>query len=308
ANMRFRQAQVNSCEEAFDLYSDTYIQQERWAVLNAQLKDAKKALNLARKLYRDKLIDKVDLITSENDFLETKVQANQAQQLLVNNKRQMMAFFKKENITNMTLRSPNSFLGSLPQKQGRTFSELIANERLKSQEFAVDQARSDRWTDVQLGLEAGQRKGRFGFSGVLTNFTEDYLYATLSVSFDVINRTEDGALKSAIDQRNSLTVQQQITKKTQDSVVDNLFESNTLLKTLVDTSEKQVKMLNEKAEIAFLQMKRGRLDFQNYLIHRNAYSTHQINTLNLKKDLWMNHFSLKKEYTQENGSFCKGES
>jgi outer membrane protein TolC len=309
AMMDYRQSEVNSCQDAFTLYADTYIQQEKWAVLAEQMRDARKAQKLTKRLYRDRLIHKVDFLASESDFLQTKTQMDQAQQLLLNNKRQMMAYFSNNDISQINLSDPSHFLGALPTPQNTlTFTEKMAQEKLKSQEFEVDRAKSDRWTDVQLGLEAGQRKGRLSFSNTLTPFNEDYLYASLNVSFDIINNTENSALKSAIDVKNSLTIQNKIIGKTQRSLVNNLLENNDLLKQLVSTSERQVKILNQKANIAFQQMKRGKMDFQNYLIHRNAYRSQQINSLNLKKDLWLNHFSLKREFTNEQDSFCKGES
>lgn len=305
ALMEYRQAEVNSCEDAFNLYADTYVQQEKWNVLSQQMKDALKAQRIAKQLYQDRLIHKVDLLSSESDYLSTKVQVDQAEQLLLNNKRQMSAYYPEETPSQMQLINPSNFLGSIPaNNSGPTYNEKIVSEKLKSQEFEVDRARSDRWTDVQLGLEAGQRKGRLSSSGTLTPFTEDYLYASLNISFDIINKTETGALKNAIDIKNSLAIQNNILSKTQESLVKNLRETHRLLNQQVKTSEAQVKMLNEKANIAFQQMKRGKMDFQNYLIHRNAYRNQQINFLNLKKDLWLNHFSLKKAFINEKSHFC----
>ena len=49
AKLNYRQSKVQSCEEAFNLYSDTFIQQEITQLLQSQLKDARKAQKISRR-------------------------------------------------------------------------------------------------------------------------------------------------------------------------------------------------------------------------------------------------------------------
>jgi outer membrane protein TolC len=306
AELEFRQALVDTCEQAFTLYTDAYIQQEITALLQVQLQDAQQALNISRKLFRDKLINKVDQLTSENDFIDTQLQAQQAQQQLVNLKRQIQAFLDQGYTPNFSLIDPSSFLKqSIAADQSLTLSEALIKKRLESQEFAVERARSDRWTDVALQVEAGENIGRQFFTNNPVDFQEQYLRANITFGFDLINNTEDDNLRNAVFQKNNIIKEQMTIEKTQKMRVQNLQEMNDLLASQVKSSEKQVSLLREKMKIAFGQMKRARLDFQNYLLHRNAYLNQQTNYLNLKKDLWLNQFSLKKEYAHSTPALCE---
>lgn len=306
AQMEYRQSSVNSCEEAFNLYTDTYIQQKIVDLLKTQLKDARKARSVARQNFNDRLINKIDKLSSESDFIRVELQTEQAALLLENNKRQILAFAPHSESFQFQLNDPSKYLSSLSDnKKQQTLNELIADSRLTSQEFDVERSRSDRWTDVQLGLELGERVGR-RFSGTgFDKFNEDYLTATVTFGFDLINKTEDADLKNAIQQKNALEVQKATTRKTQKSIVDNLYASNTLLKQQVKNSEIQVKLLKEKMDIAFIQMKRAKLDFENYLLHRNAFIQQKINFLNLKKDLMLNQFAIQKEFAHIHPQFCE---
>lgn len=307
AQMQLRQSQVESCGEAFELYTETYIQQEIVKHLQAQMKDARQALKIARQLHKTRLINEIDMLSSESDFLNTQLQTQQAEQRLENNRRQIQAYLQQKLPTDFKLKDPRVFLSryrGVPEDQP-TLTELIASSRLKGQEWDVERSRTDRWADVQLGVEAGETEGRFGFSGPLLAFNDSFLKATLTVGLDIINRTEDSDLKNAIRLQNSLAKQKQITHKTQKSAVENLSALNKLLRLQVISSEKQVALLEKKAKAAFDQMKRARLDFENYLLHRNAYLDRKVNDLNLKKDYWLNQFNLQKEYAHQAPEFCE---
>ena len=81
-----------------------------------------------------------------------------------------------------------------------------------------------------------------------------------------------------------------------------------LLRDQLDTTKTQVKLLKEKMDLAFLQMKRAKLDFPTYLLHRNAYLDRQRNFLQLKKDLWLNLFTLHKDFAQLNADVVRNPS
>jgi outer membrane protein TolC len=307
AQLQLRQARVESCNEAFELYTETYIQQEIAQLMQTQLKDAEEALSIARRLHRDRLVNEIDKLSSESDFLNTQLQTQQALQRLENNRRQIQAFIDHPIPADFKLTDPRVFLTRLrgvPENRP-TLNELLIQHRLESQEFEVERARTDRWADVRLGLEAGETVGRFGFTGTLLDFNDVFLRATLTVGLDLINRTEDAELKNAIQIKNNFAKQKLVTEKTQKSLVENLKALNRLLQAQVVTSEKQVQLLKEKAKVAFEQMGRARLDFENYLLHRNAYLDRKINDLNLKKDYWLNQFSLQREYAHESPEFCE---
>jgi len=307
AQMQLRQSFVESCGEAFKLYTETYIQQEIVKHLQAQMKDAQQALQIARQLHKNRLINDIDKLSSESDFLNTQLQTQQAELRLENNRRQIQAYLDSSLPPKFKLSDPRVFLTryrGVPKDQP-TLAELIATSRLKGQEFDVERSRTDRWTDVQLGLEAGRTEGRFGFSGPLLEYNDAFLRATVTVGLDIINKTEDSDLKNSIRLQNSLAKQKQITHKTQQSTVESLSALNKLLHLQVNSSEKQVSILERKAKAAFDQMKRARLDFENYLLHRNAYLERKVNDLNLKKDYWLNQFNLQKEFAHQTPEFCE---
>jgi outer membrane protein TolC len=306
AELQYRQAIVNSCEEAFQLYTETFIQQEVVALLEKQLKDAQKALKISRQLFRDRLINKVDQLTSESDFIDTRLQVEQAQQQLINRKRQIQAFFNHAPVGDFVLQDPSTFLkASLVSSQGPTLTEVILQRRVASQDLAVEKARSDRWTDLQLGLEAGETFGRLAFNGPLVNYNEQFLRANLSVGFDLVNNTENANLKNAIYQKNSLEKEKSTLARTQRTKIDGLTAMNDLLHQQLKSSQKQAALLKEKMQIAFNQMKRARLDFQNYLLHRNAYLSQKRNNLDLQKDLWLNQLALQKEFAHQAPELCE---
>ncbi len=305
AELEYRQSIVNSCEDAFSLYADAYIQQEIADLLQAQLKDAQKAVNVSRKLFKDRLINKVDQLTSENDFIDTRLQVEQAQQKLLNTKRQIQAFIESQNSLDFILQDPSDFLPEKPELTSSTLPEEIIALRLKSQNFNVEKARSDRWTELQFGVEVGENFGRLALNGPLVNYNEQFLRANLTVGFDLLNNTEDAQLKNAVFQKNSLEKERHTLNKTQKNKIESLIAMNTLLSQQVTSSAKQVQLLEEKMRIAFNQMKRAKLDFQNYLLHRNAYLNQQRTFLNLKKDLWLNRFALQKEYAHQSPQLCE---
>ena len=309
AELEFRQSLVNSCESAFNLYADAFIQQEIVDLLKSQYVGAKKAVAISRRLFKDRLINRIDKLSSESDFIDTQLQVQQAEQQLANNKRRIQAFLGQPMPANFQLFDPSSFVQqnkSLPNSE--TLSEIIIKKRVKSQEMDVDRARSDRWTDVELGLEVGERFGRLSFSGPLINYNEEFLKASVTVGLDIINNTENADLKNAIYVRNSLERENDILTRTQRSKIDSLTAMDSLLEEQVKSSESQVKMLKEKMDIAFTQMKRAKLDFQNYLLHRNAFLNQKRNYLNLKKDLWLNKFSLQKEFAHSLPQLCEVKS
>lgn len=307
AELEYRQSLVSSCEKAFSMYTDAFIQQEILQLLKVQQVGAKKALNISRRLYRDRLINRVDKLTSENDYIDLQLKVQQAEQKLMNAKRQIDAFLKEPLSLNFYLLDPSDFLKvANVDISNKTLSELIISRRLESQGYALEKARSDRWTDLQLTVEAGQNFGRLAaIAGNLEQFEEQYLTANLSAGFDLINNTENGNLKNALAQNNSLVKEQTTLAKTQKTKINSLVAMNDLLKGQLQSSAKQVELLEEKMKIAFSQMQTAKLDFQNYLLHRNAYLNQQQQFLNLKKDYWLNQFSLQKEFAHNNPRLCK---
>ena len=309
AELVYRQSLVQTCETAFNIYSDAFIQQEIVELLHKQYKDAQKALKVSRKLYKDKLINKIDKLNSESDFINVQLQYEQAQQRLLNTKLQIQAFLKDRPALNFQLFDPSGFL-NLPKVDvtNKTLSQVIIEKRVKSQEFGVEQARADRWTDVQVGVEVGERFGRLNVGGPLLNYEEEYLTANISFGFDLINNTEDATLRNAITVKNNLVIQNQVTEKTQQNLLTSLTSMDALLKEQVKSSEQQVKLLKEKMDIAFTQMQKARIDFQTYLLHRNAYLNQKQNYLRLKQDLWKNQFSLQKEFAHTSPLLCEVKS
>ena len=306
AELEYRQSMVNTCENAFTLYAETYIQQEITELLISQLKDAKRALRVSKDLYRDRLINKIDKLTSENDFIDTELQVEQAKQKLLNSKLQIQAFLEDQQSLEYRLKDPSYYvLNKEMNLDNETISEIILQKRVNSQELDVDRARWDRRTDVKLGFEVGERFGRLAFNGPLLNYNEEYLRASVEFGFDLINNTEDADLKNAIDQKNSLSKETQVLAKTQRSKVAGLVALNDLLKSQVAASQNQVKILEEKMDIAFKRMERAQMDFQNYLLHRNAYLNQKRNYLQLKKDLWLNQFAIQKEFAHNMPKLCE---
>ncbi len=306
AELEYRQSLVNTCENAFKLYSETYIQQEITDLLMSQLKDAKKALRVSRQLFNDRLINKIDKLTSENDYIDTELQVKEAEQKLLNSKLQIQAFLQSNQGLDYSLKDPSRYVQNKEMNpQAETISEIILKKKTLSQEFDVDRARYDRRTDVQLGVEVGERFGRLSFNGPPLNYNEEYLRATIEFGFDVNNNTEDADLKNAIYQKNSLAKEIDVLNRTQKSKITGLVALNSLLKTQVKSSETQVKILNEKMKIAFGRMERAQMDFQNYLLHRNAYLNQKRNYLQLKKDLWLNQFAIQKEFAHTMTNLCK---
>ena len=306
AELEYKQALVGSCEEAFTLFVSTYIQQEITELLNSQLADAKKAQSISKKLFRDKLINKVDRLTSESDFLNTQQDADRSMQKLINGKRQIQAYLAIP-LYGTKLNNPSQALmiQTFDPSQ-ETLSEVLASQRVTSQEFDVARSRSDRRTDLQLSLQAGERFGRSRIQSTdLAEFKEEFLMASLSVGFDVINKTEDSDLKTAIQLKNSFEKQKAMTQLNQRSTIENLYANHRLLQEQIQSSQQQITLLEEKMKIAFRQMQRAKLDFQNYLLHRNAFFSQKINYLNLKKEFWLNQFAIQKEYAHQQMKLCE---
>lgn len=306
AGLVYRQSVVNSCQEAFELYVNTFTQQEIAKVYADLLEDAKFANANALKLYNNRLITTIDKLSAESDLINTQLQAEQAQQKLINNKRQITAFMDPSQNLDFLLQIPNGFLEeSTFDKNRKTLKQLIAEQKLASQEVDIERSRAARRTDVQLGVEMGQQVGRVGFNGPLIRYEEEYLMTSLKFGFDVINKTEDADLRNAIRQKNLLTVQQQTVNQTQSHLLESLYQNFDLLKQQQKASQLRVKLLDEKMKIAFEQTKKARLEFENYLLHRNAYLNQKINDLNLQKDLWLNFFAIQKEFAQDKPTFCE---
>ncbi|MCB0378445.1 MAG: TolC family protein [Bdellovibrionales bacterium] len=303
AQIEFTMQTTKTCQEAFSTYVDAYIYQQRLAILKKQLQDAEKALKSNRRLHRNRLIQKVDLLSSESDFLQSQIQTQKAEQLFKNAARGLEIFLGEHKVSQLL--DPSPHLGQLPSdKDVKTLTEKIAHLRYQSQDHEVDRVRSDRWSEIQLGLQLGQRKGRLSTGSALEPFEEKYLNASLNFSFDIINKTEDSALQSALQIRNQFEVIKERVKVSQDSVVKNLLENQNIFSQQVETSKKRIQLLDQKAKLAFEQMQKARLDFENYLLHRNAFRNEQLNFLSYQKDLWMNHFALQGELISEEKAFC----
>ena len=307
AEMEFRQANLLACEEAFSVYADAYIQQEMVAVLNKQLADAKKALDTSRRPHNSRLIHKVDLLSSESDYLNTKMNAARSKQLYENAKRQLAIYLQAP--VKKSLKAPKGFLGKAPKASGKdTLKQIIADKRVESQELEVSKVKSDNRPDVKLGIELGQREGRFSTGPSAAPFRDDYVNASLTFSLPLFNKTQNANLNLALETRNNLAVQKELVNRSQPTLISNLSFLQKLLSEQVKTSKKRIKLLNEKANIAFRQMKSGKMEFENYLLHRNAYRNEQVNYLQLQKDLWLNHFALKREFSSMDSPFCQGAS
>lgn len=310
AELEFLNSVATSCEEAFQLYTEAYIQQEITDLLRSQLMDAQKALTISRRLYKNKLINKIDKLTSESDFINTKQDADQATLKLINTKRQILAFLESKPSLDFLLNNPGQLLNSnITPRAQKTMNEILALHRLKSQEIDIQRSQSDRRTDVQLNLTVGERYGRTRITNTsFAEFKEDYLLASVNIGFDIIKKTEDADLRNAITQKNNLEKVKRVTETTQKMRLDNLYANHELLQQQVQSSEIQVKLLQEKMKIAFNQMRRAKLDFQNYLLHRNAFLNQKINSLNLQKELWFNQVAIQKEFAQRPMNACGGQS
>lgn len=301
--LRARQSLVNTCDQAFQLYTDTYRQQEELNLLTAQLKDARKALGISRDLFKSKLITSIDKLSSESDFINRELDYKRAQQQFEYNRMQMAAFTKQNDFQ---LVSPDQYLQRFQASLSEpTLNEVIVKNEIQSQDLQVDKLASDRRTDVKLGLEVGERVGRLALGGPLIGYNEQFLRANLNIGFDLINNTEDSALRSAIANRNNWEVSQKSLQTNQKVRVSNLQQLVELLEEQITNHKKQSTLLEKKMNLAFQRMKRAKIDFETYLLHRNSYLSQKQKLFQIQVDYWRNKFNLIKEYAHNQPQFCK---
>jgi|GEM_PF-2827198 len=309
AQLELRQAQVGVCEEAFNLYTDAYVQQQRWKILEAQLKDAGKALANSRRLFRQRLMNRVDLLSSESDYIQTKNDVDQALQVLKNGQQQIAIYIEGGMSADAHLESPANYLQTkaAPQDEDPLLIALAKN-RVASSEIGIERAKSQARNNLDLGVELGHREGRRIGDAGFNRFTEDYVAANMKFSIPTFNKSNPANINFALKTQRNAILSKILAERTQLTQIKNLQALVKLFNSQVTSSEKRLKLLKEKEDLAYNRMKSGRLEFENYLLHRDAFRTHQINHLLLLKDLWTNRFLVLKESASANTPFCMGQA
>lgn len=327
ADEAFRQSELEVCSEAFDLYVNAYTLQQRTNLLRSLFADSQNSYNKLKGQQRQGLIHEVDALSSKNDFLNLQSQLLSAEQELVNGKNQLAIYLPPSQMSALVIPTPEKQMPSMDQvlKEAQNSPVLgppsdpsavessptsenlrlrAAQRQQQTGELNVTLQKQSTLPELTLNLTMGAREGRFAPGGVPTGFQENYLAASVDWRWPLFQKGASASYRTALAQLKNAKIQQSVLKQNLKVELENLLATEELLKKQLQLSQDQLKDLQRKARLALKQMNSGRIEYETYLLHKNAVRTLQLETLNLQGREWRNRFNIQRFLASMTSSFC----
>jgi outer membrane protein TolC len=304
-------ALLNSCINAAELYLSAYLGQEKRKIRDDAFQDSKKALDIAKRGFNQRLLRKIDYLSARADFLQ--VQAQQIKAALEQEKSLSTLNIRIARWTTpqlVPLQQPDDFFNSINYPKVFIKDEVPAYKeslaKVESGRYDYYALKSENRTRVNLGLSAGRstRLGATPSSPTFTNTNNDFVQIYLKLELPVINKTQDGNIGASYYQwQKSENEAHLVEKDLRDQFIQLQIEQQRLSKELEFSKENQ-DIKKQQFEEAKRLLSAGKLDFVDYIRYRDIYLEEKENTLNIKSNLWQSRAKLA-QYGNDFGRYCR---
>lgn len=311
----FKQAEekalLASCINAAEVYLSAYLGQEKRRIRDDAFKDSKKALDIAKRGYDQRLLRKIDYLAARADFIQvqaSQIKASLDQEKSISTLNIRVARWEAPQL--VPLSEPDSFFNNINYPKEFVKDNVAAYKeslaKVESGKYNYYAIKSENRSRVNLGLGAG-RSTRVGATPSSPNFTDtdnDFVQIYLKLELPIINRTQDGNVSASYYQwQKSETEAHLVEKDLRDQFSQLHLEQQRLKKELELSTENQ-DIKKQQFEEAKRLLSAGKLDFVDYIRYRDSFLDEKENTLNIKSDLWQSRAKLA-QYDSNFVNYCR---
>lgn len=266
------------CTQAVNKYLDLYQKQEQVKLYKQIETDSKKSLNLIKRLYRQRLINKIDFLSAQTDFIETQKTVRDLELAYTSSQTEASKYISKPI---KKIKAPDKI--ELMENNNKNFD--IESSKLKKEASVLDAniAKNALLPSLKLGIETTR------FYQSVEHLHHDEF--TIALTMDIPLFRKDLKLES--EKQNAYLESQKalLNKKkiNSDSQVQILKSSLKRLKEKYDSQIQQIKLQKKKLIESRRLLRAGKMEYERYTqrrdelfrleAHQHELSSEKISTL-----------------------------
>ncbi len=246
------------CTQAVNTYLDLYQKQEQVKLYKQIETDSKKSLNLIKRLYRQRLINKIDFLSAQTDFIETQKTVRDLELAYTSTQTEASKYISSPI---KKVKAPDKM--ELLEESNKNFD--IEASKLKKEASILDAhiAKNALLPSLKLGIEATR------FYGSTGQLHDDEF--TIALTMDVPLFRKDLKLES--EKQNAYLESQKalLNKKkiNSDSQVQILKSSLKRLEEKYDSQIQQIKLQKKKLIESRRLLRAGKMEYERYTQRRD---------------------------------------
>lgn len=294
--------QLQSCQEGVNNYIQAYTQQERLSVHKELLALSRRALNVAEKAYKEKLLRRLDILAARADYSRSQSDKNKQESEL---ERAWLKLFSYKNSTSIdskefislviSITKPEAFmekLGTLKARLDNSFVFNSAVKRLEQSQAGVELAKEQAKPSLDFGLRVGKREGLVQSQAAVVDFEENYVQIFAEFEIPVINHQRSAEVGKALAEKRLQSLNQQRLSKELALKVNAAEVSLRELALHMQTTQERIRLFNLQVEEAFRMISTGRIEFSDYIRYRDQLAFERLHYLDLQNLYWQNQLQL----------------
>ena len=299
---RYKDLLYQQCQKAIERYLVAYHSKKKKKIQISLLENAKKLAKYQKKSFQRKEIRKIEYLSAKTDALSRKEAVIQAQKNYSVNQSKLLSQISKKNINSLT--NPMASLKkwtsgkkvtSISQKALKSHPQVRAKYwDLNASEANVSLVKEQSKSDIDLFIQTQHNQTPVN---QITQ-QETTIETGIQFAFPIMKDQYQYNIDQALEQKRQKTLSRK-------NILEKLqLEAQTITQTLESLDQKieniknQTKFLKEKMKLGFKALKRGRIDFQSYQIHRDQFLQKKLNLINLNQSYWnrwIQYLSLREE-------------
>lgn len=293
--LKLRLISHNQCLQAVNLYLEGATALAKDSVFQQKYETSKKAYDIARRAYRQRLIRRIDLISAEGDQINSEAQLKDqvATSAKVLHSMQVESGLSwKAEVLQLSLPSEDFNKITVADDGWKNSLEILAQERQVESSLRLAQAVDyENRSSVELGSTFGFRDGRQAGSTGLLDYEENYLLFFLKWGLPV-NNSNKARVNQALAEKNLAQAEylkQQ--KQTELNYLQALSERESLQNNLA-ASQKKSSLYAQRLDSALTLLRSGKIDYDEYITYASSFFDEQIREADYRWQLWQNTLTL----------------
>ena len=292
------------CLRAAVEFVDGFSAQKKVEVLRELESGARDLEKMSTRDYNNHRLRKIDWLSFRADYLELNARLL-AQEDIADDLASRMAIKLKSKPVEFS--DPAPLFTVLPSAKWQSADNLellgLAQELVRDESGLAIAERESR-SEIELGVELGQRKGQTLVGASLEEFADNFVNLSLQWSWSALNRTADAQAQIARLEVEKTRLKQQLAQKQLEENWTEFFNGLKKNRQQLEISGKKEEIYRQQVEEAEKMYRSGKYEAEKYLDFRNRYLNEKMNNLDLTLAIWKAQIKIA-ELNGEHPLFCE---
>ncbi len=280
----------NTCLLAAVHYAETYEKHQLYQIYLQVEKSAKDTFSYIQGFYKKKQINHLNYLSAESDFIDIQkktleAEKNYLERILV------LAEHVSCDIDRSTIFSdPSPYFSSFPEVDNGDFKTTEQWKTFVKKKEALDEkikkTMDDSRFDLSFDMGFSRSKGKTVYNGELESYGNDQLEFSINLVFPFFESSLDDKIQIARVEKQLVELEADKNLKEWERNYKQAFSDLIRFKKLVQLSIQRESLLKKKQNEAEKRLKSGRMEYEDYVVHRDAYLHERMNLVRYQFQIW----------------------